>query len=401
MNKQLQANRRIGEAGQVLPLIALGLAVVMGFAGMAVDVGYLQYRQQQQQSATDAAALGGAQRLASAGCPGQSVAKAAAQLDAADNGYTDGSGGVTVAVQNPPAQGSYSDNSCAVSVTITTQHVATFFTRLFGYSNGMAESTQSTAIVGANSNACIYLLLPSTPSDLSNAHLNAPGCRIIINDTANMSNASIDAAEISYAGAAPNTSGATFAEAAPAPALITADPCPEIAGCADLTNSPPAATGCSSGTFANTSINQGCYTNLNLSGTVTLNPGVYVINGSQFHVNNATVTGNGVTIYMTSGINDVNFSNANITLSPPTSGNTVGVLFYRPGSQSSAIDLSHCTCSLSGLLYFPTTQVNYSNAGGGYSVLVFGEANFSSSTTSDFATPALGQALVGEAVLAQ
>ena len=111
MNKQLQANRRIGEAGQVLPLIALGLAVVMGFAGMAVDVGYLQYRQQQQQSATDAAALGGAQRLASAGCPGQSVAKAAAQLDAADNGYTDGSGGVTVAVQNPPAQGSYSDNS--------------------------------------------------------------------------------------------------------------------------------------------------------------------------------------------------------------------------------------------------------------------------------------------------
>ena len=87
-----------------------------------------------------------------------------------------------------------------------------------------------------------------------------------------------------------------------------------------------------------------------LTGTVTLNPGLYVING-QFHLNGATVTGNGVTIYMTANVSDTNFSNATLTLSPPTTGSTAGVLFYRVPSQTSALDFSTCTCNLSGLEY--------------------------------------------------
>ena len=41
----------------------------MGFAGIAVDVGYLEYRQQAQQTATDAAAVGGARSAAARGLP--------------------------------------------------------------------------------------------------------------------------------------------------------------------------------------------------------------------------------------------------------------------------------------------------------------------------------------------
>lgn len=74
---------------------------------------------------------------------------------------------------------------------------------------------------------------------------------------------------------------------------------------------------------------------------------------------------------MTNSVSDTNFSNATVTHSPPTIGNTAGVLFYRVPSQTSALDFSTCTCNLSGLEYFPMSQVNYGNSGGGYSVMVF------------------------------
>ena len=38
--------RGIGQRGAVLPLIAICLAVLMGFAALAIDVGYLEYQQQ-------------------------------------------------------------------------------------------------------------------------------------------------------------------------------------------------------------------------------------------------------------------------------------------------------------------------------------------------------------------
>jgi hypothetical protein len=390
-----------GQRGQVLPLIAVSLAVLMGFAGIAVDVAYLEYRQQTQQTATDAAAAGGAEALVRAGCPNPTVANAAALANATNNGFVNGTSNVTVTPNNPPTSGPFANNPCAVSVNITTQHVATFFSRLFGYANGMPESTLAVAEVSSNGNACVYLLSMSTQSDLSNAHLDAPGCGIIINDTANMSTSSIDALTISYSGPPPNISGATFAEGAPEPALPSADPCPRIAGCNYLANNPPSTSGCSAGgSYNNATLSPGCYDQMSLSGTDTLKPGEYVING-QFHVNNATVTGSGVTFYMTSNVQDTNFSNANLTLSPPTSGSTDGVLFYRNPAQSSALDLSTCTCNFSGLLYFPTTQVNYSNAGGNYVVLIFGSANFSTSKTLDLGKAPTGQSLVSQAVVAE
>ncbi len=398
-----------GERGQVLPLFAVCIMVLMGFAGMSVDVGSLQYDQRQQQTAADSAAIGGAQALVSSprGCPEWTMANAAAIADAAKNGFTNGSGGVTVTTTNPITSGPFSGNSCAVEVQISAPH-PTFFSKFFGLSGG--ETTQAVAELAGENAGCIYLLSTTATSDLTNANIDAPKCSIIINSSGspNMSNSTIAAAAITYAGTAPNISGTTFPIATPVPALVAADPCPEIAGCAYLANNPPSTSSCASGgNFSNTTLNYGCYASLTLSGTVTLNPGLYVING-QFHLNNATVTGNGVTIYMTANVSDTNFSNANLTLSPPTAANVVpstlyteGVLFYRVPSQTSALDFSTCTCNLSGLEYFPATQVNYSNSGGGYSVLVFGNANFSTSHALDLGNPPLGQTLVRQAVLAQ
>lgn len=386
-----------------MPLIGLTLAVLMGMGGIGVDVGYLEYRQQAQQTATDAAAAGGAEALLRAGCPNSAAALTAAKGDAANNGFTNGSNNVTVTVSNPPAGGPFANNNCAVLVSIQTQQVATFFSRLFGFSNGATETTQAAAIVSGSGTACIYLLSPTVQSDLSNFHINAPGCGIVINDSANMSNSTIDMNSITYAGPAPNISGATFPEAAPVRALPVSDPCSRIPGCSYLTNNPPTTAGCGAGgTINGGSVSQGCYNKLTLSGTVTMGTGIYVING-QFHLNNATVTSapGGVTIYMTSNVQDTNFSSAILNLSPMTSGNTAGVLMYRVPSQTAALDFSTCTCNLGGLLYFPTSQVNYSNTGSQYSVLVFGNANFSNSNGIDQGPPPVGQSLINQAVVAE
>src|SRR5580692_9256561 len=93
------------QRGQVMPLVAFSLVVLMLFAGLAVDAGYWSYQQRQQQNAADAAALGGAQALLANGCNNQTAANTAGQHDAVLNGYTTGSNGVTVTITNPSAIG--------------------------------------------------------------------------------------------------------------------------------------------------------------------------------------------------------------------------------------------------------------------------------------------------------
>ena len=180
-------------------------------------------------------------------------------------------------------------------------------------------------------------------SDITNATLNMPKCGIYLNDSANFSNSTIDAASIFYAGSGNNTSGTTFTQAAPSPSLSVADPCPEIPGCSYLTANPPATTAAVSGTYSSGQVPSGqCFSSLKLSGSVTLQSGTIIVNG-QMNWSNATVSGTGVTVYMSANVSNTNFSNTHINITAPTTRNTANVLFYRPPSQSAAVDFSNCT----------------------------------------------------------
>ena len=72
--------RARGERGQILPLVVVMLVALLGIAAFAIDVGYAYYAKRQLQSATDAAALAGAQDL-----PNGSTAIATAASYAAAN----------------------------------------------------------------------------------------------------------------------------------------------------------------------------------------------------------------------------------------------------------------------------------------------------------------------------
>jgi Flp pilus assembly protein TadG len=57
--------RARGERGQILAVVALALVALLGIAAFSIDVGFAYYGKRQLQSATDAAALAGAQDLPS------------------------------------------------------------------------------------------------------------------------------------------------------------------------------------------------------------------------------------------------------------------------------------------------------------------------------------------------
>ena len=78
--------QRNGEKGQALVFTALALTVLLGFAGLGIDMGVLRYQRRLEQSAADAVALAGASELCCGG--GLPAIDAAAQNAATANGFT-------------------------------------------------------------------------------------------------------------------------------------------------------------------------------------------------------------------------------------------------------------------------------------------------------------------------
>src|SRR5215469_1030093 len=84
------AMRRKSEAGQAVIFTALALTVLLGFAGLGIDMGVMRYEKRLQQTAADSAAIAGADDLRYNGGSGVTLA---AQNASAGNGFTDNSGG--------------------------------------------------------------------------------------------------------------------------------------------------------------------------------------------------------------------------------------------------------------------------------------------------------------------
>jgi hypothetical protein len=367
---------------------------------MSTDIGYWQYQERQQQNAADSAAIGGAQALDAAGCPNPTAATAAAQADAASSG---GYAASAVVPNNPPVSGPYAGNNCAVSVSITGKKPS-FFASLFGV-NSVTETTTATAELVSTNSTCIYLLSTTAVSTFS-GNVSAPGCGILINNTATFSGShTVSAQTIGYGGTPPSIGGTTFTGATPAPMLQAPNPCPEIPGCASLAGNPPPITNCQSlSANMNPTIAPGCYNNLTVGGcgTVTMKPGVYVINGTSNFANSQFV-GSGVTFYVTANGTAPDFSaSQSATISPPTSGTYNGVLYYQVPSNTSAPNLSGSSLHFSGLVYAPGANgVNFNGAQGDYTILVLGSANLTSSSGYTFGTPPAGSTLVQNVVLTQ
>jgi len=371
------------ERGQVLPFVAICLTVLMGFAGFAIDFGYLQYQQRQQQTAADAAAIAGAQALITNNtCPDNSAALSAAETDASANGFTNGVNGVSITAQTP-ASGPFSSDNCAVQATITSPHL-TWFSKVFGFKGTM--TTTAIAVVESQSQGggCLYVLGGGMTA--SAIDIDTPNCGVVINGSVTSSGSSFDTDYFGYSGSL-TQSGDTFTGASPAPMLPVANPCTDISGCNDLTNNPPATSPCNAGPVqagGTLALTPGCYGAMVLSGVnVTLSPGLYVLNG--ITGSGVTFTGSGVTIYEATGGFTASGSGNSLSACTTscTNGAVSGVLLFQPTSNSSGVTISGTSSNYSGLVYAPSAAVTASGAGTGYVIYVVSTMTVSGSDFTD------------------
>lgn len=192
------------EAGQIIPLVALGLVVVVGILGFAVDVGYARYMRRTMQTAADAAAIAGAEEVAYG-----DIVNAGTQA-ATENGYTTGSGPypATVTVVTPPTDGVYAAPKYAniyVEAKIS-QVQPTFFSKIFGVSQIGPLTAYAVAMGSLN---CIYALDPTSGNNGLNltAAVVKSTCGAVDNASVKLTGGSFCAPSLQYLGTAPGAGG--------------------------------------------------------------------------------------------------------------------------------------------------------------------------------------------------
>ena len=319
--------------GQVLWLVVSSFVVLLGFAGLATDVGLVWNTRLKMQAAADAAALAGADALLA----GDTDYTTAANSAAAQNGFTNGStttgnsNTVSVSASNPPASGSHTSDSSAVQVAIS-QTQPTYFLKALGITS-LAESVTSTA-TALSGQGCVYALDKSaSQAFLTNSGTFTSSCGIM--DDSNSGTAfnvngggTVTANAIGVVGGVSDTGSVTptpvtgiapFSDplaSLPTPSAPTAVSSCSIVQPAQNFNSPGTynlAHGCystmnfnSSGAVVNLN-DGGNYqfpNGLNTQGTVNLNGSGSYYFGSGVNINSGTFNAGGSgSYYFNSGLN--------------------------------------------------------------------------------------------------
>jgi hypothetical protein len=341
--------------GNIAIATALTVPLLAGGAGFGVETAYWYHKDLELQQAADKAAYTAALEKR-AGANSSKILNTATYI-ATENGYQPG----TLAVHYPPSAGTYAGDAKAIEVELSIE-LPRYFTSFF-FDDMVTERVRAVALLQTAANACV-LALSTTMSHAArfsgSSHLNLVGCTVMSNSMTSdavqvQGSATLSTDCIIAVGGVDLTSGATMTE------------CPGA-----ITNAPPAAdpfadvpVPTSGTTYSGTGgavLQPGHYTNgMNLSGTKTLSPGVYIVSGGNFRINaNANISGSGVTIYFTAGTSVSINGTATVNLSAPTSGTYSGMLFFGDRSATDNVTLNGTADSkLTGAVYFANQDINY------------------------------------------
>jgi Flp pilus assembly protein TadG len=349
--------------GAVAAATALLVPVLLGFVGLGTEVGIWMYARQSLQSAADGAALSAAVNVA-AGSTSKTVDEATAAL--AKYGYVGGTGGVTVAVNQPPTTGNFSTNNKAVEV-IVGQPQPRLFTAMFLGSDVVARA-RAVAMAGVAGNACVLALdsiVPGAVTVVGNPTVNLTGCSVAVNSSSGSAltlggSAQMVADSVNVVGGVSGSSKLTTTNGVTTGGAPTADPyagtpVPTVEPCTKTSYSAPSGA-LAAGTYCNgLTVNSG--SNVTLSGTYIISGGTLSINGG------ATVSGTGVTFVLTNNASVSINGNATVSLSAPTTGSLAGlVMFVDPASTSTPTFKINggAGFNVTGAIYAPTVAVTFS-----------------------------------------
>ena len=405
---------RRNQVGQVLISTALAMVVLLGFAGLAVDMGILRYQRRVQQNAADAAAIAGATAA---------DFRAGALNAAAANGFTDNTAGglcgvpptnlavgsVNVGVCAPPIAGPHAGQPGPpsqpgyVEVYVSAGQ-PTFFMRILGVNvkTITARSVASNKSTGTNGApyGCMYAIgSPGNPVQGMNvqggATLSAPSCGIVDNGDYTSSGAitassfGVSGANNGGEGSVTCTSGASTCPSFNSPAAANPlagyiPPCSPCGGGTDISitgggNFTGAGVAYAGGTYT---VSPGTYDAITISAAggenVVFNAGSYVINGAGglSVTGNANISGIDVLFYFTGPATISVTGTPTLNLSAPATGQYAGMLLWQaPADTANPTlgDKADITSQLNGILYFPSNQLSFAaNANLAVGVLVAG-----------------------------
>lgn len=363
--------------GYVLLMIAAGMTVLMGLAGLALDLGYMEYYRRRVRAAADAGAVGGVRELVA---NGSSNVVTAAKQDVTTNGFTDGVSGATVTVSIPPSSGTYKGVSGYVQVLVT-KNVSPFFMGLLTSSVTTIQA-RSTGGEGA-SPYCVIALNRTADAALDvwgNTNVNVSGCAVLSDSSSSTgltvgNTACLTAKEIDVVGG--YSAGSCISPSTPNAGVQPLD---------DPFSTLSAPTVPATCDYNNYSVNKsavlspGVYCGgIKIAGsgtTITFKSGLYILNGGGMFVSGGNTlkvddNGNGVTFYNTApdakSFGDIKFTGtASLDLWAPKAnigdGALEGILFFQDraytGSGSSILGDNSST--VDGAIYMKNAALTFS-----------------------------------------
>jgi Flp pilus assembly protein TadG len=403
------------ERGSMAILTGISLTVLIAFAGLGVDVSVWLRAKSNVQSAADAAANSVA-AAAAAAIAAQTTYPARIQAEAnaaaAANGFQNGMNGITVTVNNPPASGAYAGNAKAYEViigapqklylasvvagakapTVTGRAVALLNTTTLGPTCILGLSPQSKAIdVTFNGNTSVIAHgcdvdadSPSASSINTNGGGKVTAANIYTVGGISGNNVTLDCGAVGSAGCGNTYISSSIQD--PYSGMNASDVRTKGSG-----SGPTNWSGNISNPTGFLTINGG----VNVSGNTTLAPGVYIINNGSFsNAGQSSVTGNGVTIILTSsnpssdnGVFSIT-GGGGLNITAPTSGPTAGIALWADGNLPTKEDkfAGGTTNGVYGAIYLPSHDVKFagnsnSNANSctqliAYNIIFTGTSNF-------------------------
>jgi Flp pilus assembly protein TadG len=415
--------RSIGrnEAGSMLSMLAV-VPVLAGTVAIGVETGELYRVKRQMQGAADDAALAGSIDSIAGGATSASITPDA-RYETQRNGFTNGTGGVTVAVHSPPVTGGNIATAGAVEVVIQKQITLSFGSLLNSFLPGsspatftisarsVAAQTSTTASVTTTTSSttaegCMVALTTANEQAISLSSFNnfSSDCSIMANGKATGTGSSASINMSNFNNATLHSTDASNPARIWTAGSFSASSYNHLTTDATLQNQATAITDPYS-SLANPSPGTCTYTNYVEPGgsDLTLSPGtycgglsvtsksnVYFTHGTYYIANGDLIirsdnnvscsdctSANGLTFVLTQTTGNATdiggvaiTSENNVTLSAGTSGTFPGVLFYQDrrvaaGTMTSTSKIftvaSLNNATLNGAVYFPQNRIDISS----------------------------------------
>ena len=372
------------QSGATYILVALSMTALLGMAGLGFDATLWYKDKRDIQTVADLAVLGSLHAMLEDG-------DADAIFDAADeqaerNGFVDGTNG-TLSVNNPPLHGAHVGDANFVEVIVDLPRDLNFASFFLGDEiNIQARAVAGT--IGAGE-SCVLAL-----DETADAALQFTGNTDVMSSCGMASNSVSDSAisvggsayvEVSSAQAFGDISGTLLESPGGGKGLYAAEPNQSMAvRLADpyADTEIPTDISCrySGGNFQNKTLSPGVYCGtVSLKKAITLEAGVYIINGGDLSVNGgAFVTATGpVTFIFTAdyasdigGVNKINGGAVMMLSAPGPDGHEEGdyageyagmLMIQDPRASESYISKMNggATMVFSGAIYMPSTKIEF------------------------------------------